>query len=103
MCRTTRRVYQRSAVCINAVQLENIMLMPDESVPTGTVAKLVDFGLHKVGKEGAGSADWCVGWLRKGERPSVVVARLPLAVRQAGGLRAAQGGEGRRGGGGGMG
>lgn len=30
------------------LKLENIMLMPDEG-PTGTVAKLVDFGLHKVG------------------------------------------------------
>ncbi|GLC50565.1 hypothetical protein PLESTB_000393900 [Pleodorina starrii] len=29
------------------LKLENIMLMPDEG-PTGTVAKLVDFGLHKV-------------------------------------------------------
>ncbi|KAG2493506.1 hypothetical protein HYH03_008322 [Edaphochlamys debaryana] len=30
------------------LKLENIMLMPDEGGPTGTIAKLVDFGLHKV-------------------------------------------------------
>ncbi|GFR48469.1 hypothetical protein Agub_g10160, partial [Astrephomene gubernaculifera] len=30
------------------LKLENIMLMPCEEVPSGTVAKLVDFGLHKV-------------------------------------------------------
>ncbi|KAG2437945.1 hypothetical protein HXX76_005561 [Chlamydomonas incerta] len=29
------------------LKLENIMLMPDDG-PTGTIAKLVDFGLHKV-------------------------------------------------------
>lgn len=50
-CLTPQRVPRcvLPAVCNTTVQLENIMLMPDESVPTGTVAKLVDFGLHKVG------------------------------------------------------